>query len=132
MKSLSKTLLITTLGCGMAVAAYAGTTTDSKDTHRTERMAKFEAERAELFKQADSNKDGKLSESEFAQLKVLQEKAREAKKAEFEKQQFARLDSNKDGALSQDELKAGHAKRAGFMRHHQHDHEMDPATKPTI
>lgn len=131
MKTLSKNLLIATLSCGMAVAAYASTTTDSKHPQRAERIAKFEAERAELFKQADSNKDGKLSETEFANFKVLQDKAREAKKAEFEKNRFARLDANKDGALTQDELKAAQIKHAGF-RHHQHDHDKAVSTKPAI
>lgn len=135
MKSLSKNLLIATLSCGMAVAAYANTATDSKSPQRAERMAKFEAERAELFKQADSNKDSKLTETEFATFKDLQKKAHEARKQEFEKNRFARLDSNKDGALSQDELKSAQIKRAGFKhRQHQHDHQhnKDVAAKPAI
>ncbi len=129
MKNLAKTLLVATLSGGIAMAAMAATG-DDKSSQRAERIAKIQAERAALFKQADKNSDGKLSETEFANFNDLQKKAWEARQQEFEKNRFARLDSNKDGALSQDELKNGQIKRAGF-KHHRHD-KQDQAPTPAV
>lgn len=96
---------------------------------RADRMAKFEAEKAALFQQADGNKDGKLSTAEFAKFKELQKNAWQARKQDAEKNRFARLDSNKDGALSLQELNAPHSQRAGF-KHHRDD--VAPASKPML
>jgi Ca2+-binding EF-hand superfamily protein len=130
MKNLTKTLLVATLSGGIAMAAFAGNSTDDKSSQRAERISKVQAERTALFKQADKNSDGKLSEAEFANFNDLQQKAWEARQQEFEKNRFARLDSNKDGALSQDELKNGQIKRAGF-KHHKQDKE-DQAPTPAV
>ncbi|XID74931.1 EF-hand domain-containing protein [Alkanindiges sp. WGS2144] len=137
MKTLSTTLLAAILGLGLAVSAIAAptttqassTTTANKDSQRAERMAKMQAEQAALFQQADANKDGKLSEAEFAKFNELKKAAWEARKQEFEKNRFARLDTNKDGVLSMDELKAGHGKKGGF-KHRKNAHQQ--VQKPAI
>lgn len=130
MKTLTKNLLVAILGGSIAMAAFAGTATDEKTGQRAERIAKIQAERDALFKQADANRDGKLSPAEFASFNDLQKKAWEARKQEFEKNRFARIDSNKDGALSEDELKAAQIHRAGF-KHRQHGGP-DQASAPTL
>lgn len=130
MKNLTKTLLIATLSGGIAITAFANTSTDDKSSQRAERIAKIQAERAALFKQADKNGDGKLTEAEFANFNDLQKQAWQARQQQFEKNRFARLDSNKDGALSRDELKNGQFKRAGF-KYHKHD-KQDQAPIPAV
>lgn len=117
MNALIKTVLVTILGFGAAFTAFANTPADSKNTQRTERMAKMQAEQAALFQQADANKDGKLSEAEFAKYQELKKAAWEARKQEYAKARFARLDTNKDGVLSLDELKADQGKKGGFKHH---------------
>lgn len=128
MKNLTKSLLIATLGGGIVMAAFAGTATDDKSTQRAERIAKVQAERDALFKQADANHDGKLSPAEFASFNDLQKKAWEARQQEFEKNRFARIDTNKDGALSEDELKAAKIHRAGFKHRHHGGQDQAPST----
>ena len=123
MKTLSKTLSVAILGCGIAVSAFAATSTTSPapadhTAKQAQRQAKMQAQQAALFQQADSNKDGKLSATEFARFNELIKAAWEARKQEMEKNRFARLDANKDGALSMDELKTAQAKRASFKHHH--------------
>ncbi|WP_026472107.1 EF-hand domain-containing protein [Alkanindiges illinoisensis] len=120
MKTLLKTLSVAILSGGIAVSAFAASTTPAnadKAQQRTEHMAKMQAQQAALFQQADANKDGKLSSTEFARFNELKKAAWEAHKQEFEKNRFARLDSNKDGSLSMDELKTAQAKRASFKHH---------------
>lgn len=56
---------------------------------------------AEAFAQADSNRDGRLSQAEF-------ERARTQRLAE----QFQKLDGNHDGSLTQDEIRQGHEMRS--------------------
>ena len=103
--------------------------TPEQAQQRADRMAKFEAEKAALFQQADGNKDGKLSAAEFGKFKELQKNAWQARKQDAEKNRFARLDSNKDGALSLQELNAPHAQRAGFKHHRD---GAAPAPKPML
>lgn len=139
MKNLAKTLSVAILGCGIAVSAFAATTTTqsvstqpAKTDHsakHAERQAKMQAQQAALFQQADSNKDGKLSATEFAKFNALQKAAWEARKQDMEKNRFAHLDSNKDGALSMDELKTAQVKRASF-KHHNKGHRDMP--KPAL
>ena len=158
MKFLSKTALVKTLSFknlplkslsaavltgAMAMSAMAAPTpvqppqqqanpvqrTPEQAQQRADRMAKFEAEKAALFQQADGNKDGKLSAAEFGKFKELQKNAWQARKQDAEKNRFARLDSNKDGALSLQELNAPHAQRAGFKHHRD---GAAPAPKPML
>lgn len=158
MKSLSKTALVKTLSFknlplkslsaavltgAMAMSAMAAPTpvqppqpqanpvqrTPEQAQQRADRMAKFEAEKAALFQQADGNKDGKLSAAEFGKFKELQKNAWQARKQDAEKNRFARLDSNKDGALSLQELNAPRAQRAGFKHHRD---GAAPAPKPML
>ena len=103
--------------------------TPEQAQQRADRMAKFEAEKAALFQQADGNKDGKLSAAEFGKFKELQKNAWQARKQDAEKNRFARLDSNKDGALSLQELNAPRAQRAGFKHHRD---GAAPAPKPML
>lgn len=123
MNTFSKTLSVAILGCGVALSAVAATSTTTpvnadKAQQRSERMAKMQAQQAALFQQADANKDGKLSATEFTKFNDLKKAAWEARKQEMEKNRFARLDANKDGSLSMDELKTAQAKRASFKHHH--------------
>lgn len=127
MNALIKTVLVTTLGFGAAFTAFANSPADSKDTQRTEMMAKMQAKHAALFQQADANKDGKLSEAEFEKFNQLKKQAREAQKQVYQKERFARLDSNKDGMLSLDELKAQHGKKGDYKRHHTNTKHTKPA-----
>lgn len=155
MKFLSKTALVKTLSFknlplkslsaavltgAMAMSAMAVPTpvqpqanpvqrTPEQAQQRADRMAKFEAEKAALFQQADGNKDGKLSAAEFGKFKELQKNAWQARKQDAEKNRFARLDSNKDGALSLQELNAPRAQRAGFKHHRD---GAAPAPKPML
>lgn len=155
MKFLSKTALVKTLSFknlplkslsaavltgAMAMSAMAVPTpvqpqanpvqrTPEQAQQRADRMAKFEAEKAALFQQADGNKDGKLSAAEFGKFKELQKNAWQARKQDAEKNRFARLDSNKDGALSLQELNAPRAQRAGFKHHRD---GAAPAAKPML
>ncbi|RYY80861.1 MAG: EF-hand domain-containing protein [Moraxellaceae bacterium] len=134
MNTFSKTLSVAILGCGVAVSAFAATSTTTpanvdKAQQRSERMAKMQAQQTALFQQADSNKDGKLSATEFAKFNTLQKAAWEARKQEMEKNRFARLDANKDGSLSMDELKTAQAKRASFKHHHKGHRDMP---KPAV
>lgn len=158
MKFLSKTALVKTLSFknlplkslsaavltgAMAMSAMAAPTpvqppqpqanpvqrTPEQAQQRADRMAKFEAQKAALFQQADGNKDGKLSAAEFGKFKELQKNAWQARKQDAEKNRFARLDSNKDGALSLQELNAPHAQRAGFKHHRD---GAAPAPKPML
>lgn len=103
--------------------------TPEQAQQRADRMAKFEAEKAALFQQADGNKDGKLSAAEFGKFKELQKNAWQARKQDAEKNRFARLDSNKDGALSLQELNAPRPQRAGFKHHRD---GAAPAPKPML
>ena len=158
MKFLSKTALVKTLSFknlplkslsaavltgAMAMSAMAAPTpvqppqpqanpvqrTPEQAQQRADRMAKFEAQKAALFQQADGNKDGKLSAAEFGKFKELQKNAWQARKQDAEKNRFARLDSNKDGALSLQELNAPRAQRAGFKHHRD---GAAPAAKPML
>ena len=117
MNALIKTLLVTTLGFGAAFTAFANTPADTKNAQRAEMMAKMQAQHIALFQQADANKDGKLSEAEFAKFNELKKQAREVHKQTYEKERFARLDTNKDGAVSLEELQAQHGKKGGYMHH---------------
>lgn len=117
MNALIKTVLVTTLGFGAAFAAFANTSTNDKVAQRTEMMAKMQAHQAELFQQADANKDGKLSSTEFDKFNQLKKEMHKANQEAREKQRFARLDTNKDGMLSLDELKASHAKKGAYKHH---------------
>ena len=117
MNALIKTVLVTTLGFGAAFTAFANTPTDAKAAQRTDMMAKMQAHQAELFQQADANKDGKLSSVEFDKFNQLKKEMHKAHQEAREKQRFARLDSNKDGMLSLDELKASYGKK-GMYKHH--------------
>lgn len=132
MTTLVKTLSVAILGCGMAFSAFAATTTTQQvhpdhSAKHAERQAKMQAQQAALFQQADSNKDGKLSATEFAKFNDLKKAAWEARQQEMEKNRFARLDANKDGALSMDELKTAQAKRASFKHHKEHRDMQKPA-----
>ena len=114
MNALIKTVLVTMLGFGAAFTAFANTPADTKTAQRAEMMAKMQAQHIALFQQADANKDGKLSETEFAKFNELKKQAREANKQMFEKERFARLDSNKDGSVSLEELQAQHGKKGAY------------------
>lgn len=134
MKTLSKTLAVAIVSSGIAVSAFAATSTTQPantdhSAKQTERKAKMQAQQVALFQQADSNKDGKLSSTEFAKFNELKKAAWQARKQEMEKNRFARLDSNKDGALSIDELKTAQAKRASFNHHNKAHRDMP---KPAI
>lgn len=75
-----------------ALSAQAQTATPSSPT-----PAPTDAEKATLdaaFKQADVDKDGKLSNAELVQIPVLAT-------------QFAALDKNRDGYITPDEFNAG-------------------------
>jgi len=69
--------------------------------------AKHEARKAELLAKFDTNKDGKLDDTERAA-------AKDARAAE----RFKQLDTNGDGKLSLEEFKAGRQGRGGMHRHH--------------
>ena len=120
MNALIKTLLVTALGFVAAFTAFANTPADSRTAQRAEMMAKMQAQHIALFQQADANKDGKLSEAEFAKFNELKKQAREAYKQTYEKERFARLDSNKDGMISLEELQAQHGKK-GTYKHYKKD-----------
>ena len=117
MNALIKTVLVTALGFGAAFTAFANSPTDATTAQHAEMMATMQAHQAELFGQADANKDGKLSSAEFDKFNQLKKDMRKAHQEAREKQRFARLDSNKDGLLSLDELKAGHGKKAMYKHH---------------
>ena len=84
--TLRNTLIFTMLVsmAGMAAAADAKTQQSQKPS---------------LFAQADANKDGKLSEAEFAKLEQLRKNAK--------KPDFKSLDKDGDGAVTRDEMMAG-------------------------
>jgi Ca2+-binding EF-hand superfamily protein len=60
----------------------------------------------QVFQEFDKDKDGKLSKSEFVELKQAEVKQRAEKI-------FATADTNHDGSLSLDELKAASQKKGG-------------------
>ena len=117
MNALIKTVLVTALGFGAAFTAFANSPTDATTAQHAEMMATMQAHQAELFGQADANKDGKLSSVEFDKFNQLKKEMHKANQEAREKQRFARLDSNKDGLLSLDEIKAGHAKKGDYKHH---------------
>ena len=62
-----------------------------------------------LFQECDKDKDGKLSATEFAELKAAQAKQQA-------KQAFKKADTNGDGFLTLDEVQAGSHKKGGKKR----------------
>lgn len=134
MKTLLKTLSVALLGCGIAVSAFAATATQSVGTEHSakqaERQAKMQTQQAALFQQADSNKDGKLSSTEFARFHELKKAMWETRKQDMQNNRFARLDTNKDGGLSLDELKMAQAKHASSK--HGHQGGQSAMTKPAL
>jgi Ca2+-binding EF-hand superfamily protein len=85
------------IGLSVIVAASLSTTVlaeGNKGAHK--------ADKAEQFKKADANGDGKLSLAEFKTM---------CTKGDAEAK-FAAADTDKDGFLTPEELKAAHAKHA--------------------
>jgi Ca2+-binding EF-hand superfamily protein len=63
----------------------------------------------QLFNEFDKDKDGKLSKTEFADMKAEEARQRAG-------QMFTKLDTNHDGSLTLDELKAATAGKGGGNR----------------
>jgi hypothetical protein len=84
-----------------AVIAVIGIgTTRAQETKKPQRERKTVEQ---IFKDKDTNKDGKLSKDEFMK------DAPETRKAAMEKR-FEAMDTNKDGSVTPDEMKAAREK----------------------
>ena len=121
---------------------------------RADMQARMSQQRAEFFKGADANKDGRVTRDEF----IVEHGARKAQRSEqrtqngqatgkqmpvrqaptdqqqieFAGKAFDRMDANKDGALTRAEFDAAKPDRKG-MRHGGRNHMGDPtvpAAKP--
>jgi hypothetical protein len=85
-----------------------------------EEQKAHEARRAEMLAKYDTNKDGKLDDTERAAMRT-----------DMVNERFTQLDTNKDGVLSKAEFAAG-APMMGPHGHHgpDGDHDRDEAKKP--
>jgi len=92
--------IITAAALTVPVMAQDGSDKKPEKQHK-------KGEKAEWFKKADANGDGKLSLDEFKAA---------CTKGDAEKK-FAEADTNKDGFLTPEELKAAHEKHAGGAKH---------------
>ncbi|MDA5194253.1 EF-hand domain-containing protein [Govanella unica] len=85
--------------------------------HEMKRMTKeeFQAKAAEAYKDADTNKDGKVTLDEFrAHVKREQER----REAEREAAIFKSMDTNNDGYVTAEEFKAGADRMYERMEQH--------------
>ena len=82
----------------LAAPAFAGSGRPSAD--------EIAAQKAALFKQADTDGDGALSPAEF-------ETFRQLVRAAMAERMFARADTNGDGKVTLDELQAAHPFHGG-------------------
>jgi Ca2+-binding EF-hand superfamily protein len=93
-------VIVGAIGSGEAFAKGKGGKRGGKGAKRGRQTIE------QRFNEFDKDKDGKLSKSEFAELKAAEAKQRAQK-------QFATLDTSHDGSVSLDELKATAAKGGG-------------------
>jgi Ca2+-binding EF-hand superfamily protein len=89
---------------GMSSFALAHEAGAPMDPACADKRAAFHQKKLERF---DLDKDGRLSDTERAQMKVAFKERREARRAEM----LARFDANKDGVLDESERAAAKAER---------------------
>ncbi len=93
------TMLRNTLICSLFVAMSSSAVFAADATTTT-------VKKTSIYKQADSNHDGKLDQNEYNNTWLQLRKDRLAKIA-AELPDFAAMDTNKDGVVDKNEMKAG-------------------------
>ncbi len=111
----------------IAIAAFAQMPPMGRHGPPTTRT-ELQAEIAEHFKAADTNKDGFVTRAEFEAARAAMKAKFEAKRSEHRAEAFAMLDKNHDGALSKDEYLA--PPQHGPEGHDDHDMPPPPGAGP--
>jgi hypothetical protein len=100
-------VLCGSLVCGVAAAQTAGSGSPDRAAMHAQRKSKFEAQKQEMLKQFDTNRNGTLDDAE--RTAMMETRALE---------HFKKLDTDGNGSISLAEFKAGKKDHMGKRGRH--------------